>query len=206
MRKVALTLLVLLGLLLGAGLWIYHDVLGPGPGREPLLAESARVEEPQQPVAPAPLPRREGPGPAPRAESPPDVADRDRIAVTVTETKANELLRTRPEIREALEQANVSNLRIRFEPDRLVAEGRVPVWADLKARVHATGRVWVEQGRLAYEIVSLRVGRFPAPRAAREELDRQIAAAISDLEDRFRGQVETIDIRKGEIRIEGTLR
>jgi hypothetical protein len=128
----------------------------------------------------------------------------NEFVVKVTEQEANELVRTKPEIRQALEQAKVSDVRLRFEPDQLVAEARVPVWGKLKARVSAAGRVWAQDGELAFETRSVRAGSIPAPNTLREELDKQIGAALTRLNREHRGRFEDVQIRDGVLEIRGT--
>ncbi|MGV3720209.1 MAG: hypothetical protein ACO1SX_04795, partial [Actinomycetota bacterium] len=202
-KRIVIGFLVLLALLLGGSLWLYQDVLGPGQSPEDWVQAESATPEPAADALPAPPPAPPEYAPAPSAETPP-ASDANEFVVKVTEKEANELVRTKPEIRQALEQAKVSDLRLRFEPDQLVAEARVPVWGKLKARVSAAGRVWSEDGKLAFETRTVRAGSIPAPNAFREELDEQIGAPLTRLNREHRGRFEDVQIRDGELEIRGT--
>jgi hypothetical protein len=132
------------------------------------------------------------------------VPNSDQFVVRVTEREANDFLRSKPEIREALAQAKVSDLRIRFERGQLVADARVPVWGRFKARVSAAGRVWAQDGNLAFETRSVRAGSLPAPGAVREELDAQISAALTRLNRERPGRFAEVQVREGVMEIRGT--
>lgn len=205
-KRVAIGFLVILALLLGGSAWLYQDVLGPGPApEESIHAESGVPADPAPtreapPVAPQTPPE---PAPEPPMDATP-LLESNEFAVKVTEQAANELVRTNPEIRQALEQAKVSDLHLRFEPDQLVAEARVPVWGKFKARVSAAGRVWAQDGELAFETRTVRAGSIPAPKALREELDEQIGAALTRLNREHHGRIEEVQIRDGVLEIRGT--
>lgn len=215
-RRIAIGLMVLL-VLLGAGaLWLYQDVLAPSPASERVYADTPQSEperrrsaeqalerlqeQVHRPAAPAVPADQEAPG---SASLPPK--DPDQFGVTITEKDANDLVASLPEVQQALKQANVSDLRLRFEPDRLVAEARVPVVGGMKARVTATGRVYAEDGDLAYETEAVRIGSIPAPKALREELDRQLGASIKQLNQRFRGRIDTVQVREDALEVRGKL-
>jgi hypothetical protein len=204
--------------LLGAGaLWLYQDVLAPSPASERVYADTSQTEperrrsakqalerlqeQVRQPAAPAAPADQAAPG-SPSSLPP---KDPDQFGVTITEKDANDLVASLPEVQQALEQANVSELHLRFEPDRLVAEARVPVVGGMKARVTATGRVYAEDGDLGYETQSVRIGSIPAPKALREELDRQLGASIRQLNQRFHGRIDTVQVREDALEVRGKL-
>lgn len=202
-KRFAIGCLVILALLLGGSAWLCQDVLGPGPAPEaPVHAEPDTPATTLDPPAPVQQ------GPPETASAPPATATplptSDEFVVKVTESEANELLRTKPEIRTALEQAKVSDLRLRFEPDQLVADARVPVWGKLKARISAAGRVWAQGGNLAFEMRSVRAGSLPAPGAVRDELNEQIGAALTRLNRERQGRFDDVQIRDGVLEIRGT--
>ena len=216
-RRIAMGLIVIL-VLLGAGaLWLYQDVLAPAGQGGNIYADSQRPEPERRRAATETLERLQQQVQRPQPEAPPTHApspsepgalppkDPDQFGVTITEKDANELISSLPEVQRALQQANVSDLNVRFEPDRLVAEARVPVVGGMKARVAATGRVFAQEGDLGYETESVRVGSFPAPKAVREELDRQLGASIKQLNERFRGRIDTVQVREDALEVRGEL-
>lgn len=218
-RRIAIGLVVFL-LLLGLGaLWLYQDVLGPAktriavstapPRPEPERRKAARevlqrlqqqVEQSQQqPAAP--------PAPAPTDTSQATLPPKDpaQFAVTLSEKDANELVTSLPDVHQALEQANVSDLQLRFEPDRLIAAARVPVVNGMKARITATGNIFAQEGVLGYEAESVKIGSFPAPNAVRDELNKQLGKSIKEMTKHFKGRIETVQLRDQALEVRGTL-
>jgi hypothetical protein len=205
--------------LLGAGgLWLYQDVLGPAKPGANVYADSQRpeperrrsgeralerlqqqVQRPRQDDAPV----RRGPADAPTETLP--AKDPDQFGVTISEKDANDLLGSLPEVQRALEQANVSDLNIHFEPGHLVAEGRVPVVGGMKARITATGTISARDGDLVYATEDVRIGSFPAPKAVRQELDRQLGASVKRLNERFHGRIDSVQLRDQELEVRGKL-
>jgi len=200
LKRIAIGFAIVLVLLLAGAIWLYVDVMGPGsdPEAEPTAAVTAPTAAPGQPVAKVPTASPEPPV-APVAVP----GDPNRFVVTITEAQANEALRTQPEIRDSLAQANVSGVRLRFEPDQLVADARVPVWGKFKARISAAGRVSVNQGKLSFEVRSVRTGSLPAPRAVRDELEKHIGAALSRSNREHSGTFEAVEVRDGVMELRG---
>lgn len=216
-RRIAIGLIVVL-VLLGAGaLWLYQDVLAPVPSSGRVYADSSRPEPERRRNAEQALERLKEQVEHPAAQSPatsPSISngqttlppkDPDQFGVTISEKDANDLVASLPEVQQALRQANVSDLNLRFEPDRLVAEARVPVVGGMKARLTATGRIYAENGDLAYETEAVRIGSIPAPKAIRDELDRQLGVSVKQLNQRFKGQIDAVQIREDALEVRGKL-
>ncbi len=197
-------LLVLFGVVAAAVAVLYFNITRPEPvgtGGPAVVAEAAPtpaetrqaertaeriVEEYRQP--PADLPR----------------AEPEAFQVSITEEEANQLLRSLPEVRKSLAQSEVGSLRMEFQPERFVVRARVPLWGETQARASATLRAWAENGGIAYETESVRIGDFPAPERLRKELDTQLAAQFRLLEKRFKGHIESLEITEDNLTIRGT--
>ncbi|MCC2668610.1 MAG: hypothetical protein K0Q72_1081 [Armatimonadetes bacterium] len=212
-RRIGIAFLVL-GLLGVLALWVYLDVLSPArrsnrvdaaparplPERERAAAQTLERLKVQ---AQAPAPPPSSPGSPAAAPSAPQARDPNQFGLTITEREANELIQSLPDIRNELLKAKVEDLEVRFEPDRLVAEARVPAVAGMKARVTAAGRLFAQNGRLGYETESVRIGSFPAPDAVRDELDKQLTASVEQLNKKLRGQIQEVVIGNRELRVRG---
>lgn len=216
-RRIAIGLIVFL-VLLGAGaLWLYQDVLEPAKPAGSVYADSQRPEPERRRSAEQALERLQQQVHRPRhlvatttapEETPPESSpakDPDQFGVILSEKDANELVSSLPEVQRALDQANVSDLRVHFEPDHLVAEGRVPVVGGMKARITATGKILAQDGDLLYTTESVRIGSFPAPKAVREELDRQLGTSVKQLNERFHGRIDTVQLRDQVLEVRGRL-
>jgi len=216
-RRIAIGLIVFL-LLLGVGaLWLYQDVLGPAKAGGNVYADSRRPEPERRRSAEQALeriqeqvqrPSRDAAPPAVTSGNPQETLPAkapDQFGVTISEKDANDLVSSLPEVQRALEQANVSDLRIRFEPGHLVAEGRVPVVGGMKARITATGKISARDGDLLYQTESVRIGSFPAPKTVRAELDRQLGTSVSQLNERFHGSIDIVQLRDQALEVRGKL-
>lgn len=218
-RRIGIAFLIFLVIVGAAGLWVYHDVLGPARAPDRVDADSARplperqraaeqtlerLKNQVRAAAPAPPTPEPSPSESVPQDAPPSPAPK-QFDVTISEQEANDLVQGLPEVRKALEKAKVEDLQVRFEPGRLVAEARVPAVAGMKARLTAAGRVVARDGDLAYETESVRIGSFPAPEAVRDEIDRQLSASVRRLNRQFRGDIQEVQLREGALEVRGTL-
>jgi hypothetical protein len=127
----------------------------------------------------------------------------NQFRVRLTEAEANDLIHSQPEVRKTLADYNISDLRVQFEPGRLIAGARVPLFGNVQARVTVRGRLWAEQGRLMYETESVSAGSFPAPGPLRDELDRQLKAVIQQLDRSLEGDVTGVNVTHDALEVEG---
>lgn len=216
-RRIGIAFLIFLAVVIAGGLWVFHDVLGPARAPDRVDADSARPLPERQRAAEQTLERLKNQvqipisasGTAEGSATPTAPASQDsgrrQFQVTLSQQEANNLVQSLPEVRKALGEADVSDLQLRFQPDRLVAEARVPAVAGMKARLTATGRIFAKDGDLAYETESVHIGSFPAPDAARDEIDKQLSKSVKQLNKQFRGDIQQVLLREGGLEVRGSL-
>jgi hypothetical protein len=227
-RRIFLAFLLLAALAFAGLAFVVYDVTRPDargkrpqtPATAPPAAENSPPgpqssgepgTAPQPPVPPPSEPERSARRTAkrlaveikgaPKAGAP---QDDGRFEVTITDGELNEMVTSLPEVRMALEKQHINAPEIRFEPDRLVANARVPVYGGVEARVSLAGRVRAQDGKLVYETESVSIGSFPAPGPVRDELDKQIKKAVEGLDKSLKGRVEEVTLSEGSLLVRGT--
>jgi hypothetical protein len=205
-RRIVLTVLSLFALLLLAGAalvaYVYIDAYRAGPERRPDGAAGAPAPPPPGATGPEQTLERlerdfRGTPIGPGASAP------NRFEVRITEQEANDLIHSLPEVRKALADFEIDDLRVYFEPGHLTATGRLPLVGGLRARLTLTGRIRAENGNLAYETVKVTAGGFPAPRQVRTELDKQLRQWIAELNRTFEGNVTEANVAEGVLVVRG---
>ena len=121
------------------------------------------------------------------------------VEFRVTQKEVNDLLIGLPEVRKTLSQQKIAAPELTFQPDRIVASARVPVYHGVQASVSAVGKVWAEDGHLAYRTEGVYLGDLPAPRRVRRELDRALRGSIQELNRKLGARIETVQVTDGEL-------
>jgi hypothetical protein len=190
-------LLLALATLVG---YLYLDLTRREP-RETVLstpptpAQKAAAEETVQRL------ERQVEAPAPAAPGEPPRPKRFRLRIT--EEEANQLLTSYAAARKALAEAKVRAIHVRFEEGQVIVSARVPAFGNDTARVTAAGRLSAQDGKLAYELVDLRLGSVPMPEGLRKKLQEPLEKAVTDLNKKIKGRLEEIQIADGVLQLEG---
>ena len=205
-RRVALVGLCILGVALAVVLYLVLNITSAGPAVNSGRASAASVPSPPPTVAEVQSAKRTverlGRQLAPR-DTPTRAPTPAPVELRVTEAEVNELVRSLPEVRSSLQKLQVSDARIDFKPGRLTAAGRVRVVGEVRARVAATGRVWLDNGELAYKTEEVRLGDFPAPARLGEELDKQLRRVVVQLNEPLRGRLREVSVTEDELVLRG---
>lgn len=154
-------------------------------------------------------PKAETPPPLPRAAKSPPVESVARLAqaqrggnrarvLRFSAGDINELLTSRPEAQQALEDAGVERLRIAIRDKKIVTTATVRK-AGIAVGLAAEGQLLAQDGMLLYVSDQIRVGRVPAPAALRDSLDLHIQDAFRRFEQRAGGRIERVTVADDRI-------
>jgi hypothetical protein len=206
-RRVALFAAVLAALaFLGLG-FAFYNVTRPEPpapsGPAPVAVEPTSQEQRAARRTLERLENRLEEAAGEDGDSDPRETKPEAAEMRITEDELNQLIRGLPEVRRALRTSRISAPRVEFQPDRLTASARVPVFGEITARVSASGRLWAEKGALAYELEQVKVGDFPAPAAVRRSLDRALRDGVRQLNQQIKLEIVQVTLADGELVVQG---
>ncbi len=179
-------------LLLGGGLWAWSHLRGPHLSSVPFAKLPAQEQA-----------RRRGDaqqleGQVSSIEQASRAHEKKPFALEISDEQLNTLLQDRLD----LSKFPIRNLRVGFEPGRVVAQGEVN-YKGFPATGTLEGRVRLQSGRLIYQTDSLQVMGVPLPGNWKGQLDKQVSAQLNSALKRAPGRIEDVQIEQNKLVVSG---
>jgi hypothetical protein len=120
------------------------------------------------------------------------------FTLNITEEQLNTLLQ------DSLRAENtpLRDLRAGISPSELALQGRV-LYKGVDTTVTMGGVVRADNGKLLYDINSLKIGMFPAPSSLKEKAEKQVAAQLNKYLSRAPGRISSVQLAEKKLTIEG---
>ena len=120
------------------------------------------------------------------------------FVLEVTDEQLNTLLQDRVD----LSKFPIRDLRVGFEPGRVVAQGEVK-YSGVSATATLVGNVTLENGQLIYITDSLQVMGVPAPAEWKEKLDKEVTKQLNVALKKAPGRVDEVRLESGKMIVSG---
>lgn len=179
-------------LLLGAGLWTWTRLTAPRLDTVPLAKLPTRERQRRRGEARQLEDQVQDIGRSGRAH------EKKPFALEVTDEQLNTLLQDRVDT----SKFPLRNLRVGFEPGRVLAQGEVK-YSGFQASATLEGSVRLESGRVLYTTDSLQIGGLPAPGSWKNKLDSQVTAQLNRALSQAPGRIESVQIEQGKMIVSG---
>jgi hypothetical protein len=118
--------------------------------------------------------------------------------VVATEEQLNTLLQDRIDT----SHFPIRDLTLGLKPGRIAAQGTAS-YSGVETVVTVEGAVQVEDGRLRYQVDSLKLGGLPAPAKLKDKVEREVSQQLNRGLKHAPGQIKTVTVEDGELVVEG---